>query len=473
VSGRIEQHAIPRHETPGLKAEGKTAMTAPLPPGPRGNWLLGSLPEFRRDMLGFYERCARTYGDVSSFGLGPGRRLCLLRHPDHIEHLLTTAAKDFGKRTYVLNLLLPVLGNGLLTSEGDFWLRQRRLMQPAFQRQRIAGYGQSMVDRTLRMLDRWRDGETRDLHADMMRLTVEIAGETLFGADVAADAEEVGEVLDVVMHNFLARWESPLPLPAWIPTPTNLRLRRAIRRLDRVVYRIIRQRRASTRESDDLLSLLLRAHDEGGGSMTDRQLRDEATTLFLAGHETTANALSWTWYLLASHPEAEAKLHAELSAALQGRPPTVADLPRLPYCEHVLLESMRLYPPAYGFGRLALRDVEIGGFRIPRGTTVIVSQWVTQRDPRFFEEPLAFRPERWADDLQKRLPRYAYFPFGGGARVCIGNGFAMMETALVLATVVPRYRFRLVPGHAVTPRPVVTLRPANGVLAVLEKRDAR
>jgi cytochrome P450 len=441
---------------------------APLPPGPRGHWLLGNLLEFRRDLLGFYERCAREFGDCSAFRLGH-RRIYLLNHPDLIEYLLTTGARNFAKRTYVLNLLVPVLGNGLLTSDGDFWLRQRRLMQPAFGRQRIAAYGPIMVELTLRMLQRWRDGETHDLHAEMMRLTLEIVGRTLFGADVGGDADEVGEVLEVVMHNFLSRWERLIPVPAWLPTPSNIRFWRALSRLNRIVYRLIRQRRTGGGEGDDLLSLLLRATDEGGG-MTDLQLRDEVTTLFLAGHETTANALSWTWYLLGQHPEVEAKLLIELQTVLGGRPPEVADLPRLPYCEHVVQEALRLYPPAYGFGRVAVRECAIGGFHVPRGTTVIVSQWVTQRDGRFFEDPLAFRPERWAGDLLKRLPHYAYFPFGGGPRICIGGGFALQEAALVVATVIPRYHFTLVPDHLVVPLPVVTLRPRNGIRATLKQR---
>ncbi len=452
----------------GVTFRAMGSLPARLPPGPPGNWLLGNLREFRRDLLAFYERCAREYGDCAAFRLGP-RRIFLFSHPDAIEYILTAGARHFAKRTYVLNLLVPVLGNGLLTSDGDFWLRQRRLMQPAFGRQRIAAYGPAMVELTLRLLDRWRDGETRDLHAEMMRLTLEIVGRTLFGADVGGDAEEVGEVLEVVMHNFLARWERAIPVPLWLPTPGNVRFRRALRRLDRIVFRLIRQCRAGHGQGDDLLSLLLRATDESGG-MTDRQLRDEVTTLFLAGHETTANALSWTWYLLGRHPEVEAKLLAELNAVLAGRPPEVADLARLPYCEQVVRESLRLYPPAYGFGRVAIHDCEVGGFRVPRGTTVIVSQWVTHRDGRFFDEPLAFRPERWSDELARRLPRYAYFPFGGGPRVCIGSGFALQEAALVLATIVPRFRFDLVPDHPVVPLPVVTLRPRHGILASLRQR---
>ncbi len=442
----------------------------PLPPGPRGSWLLGSLPEFRRDIPAFYERLARQYGDVAGFRLGP-RRLCLLSHPDLIEQFLTSPSKDLIKRTYVLNLLVPVLGNGLLTSEGDFWLRQRRLIQPAFHRQRLTAYGEEMVACTLRTLDRWRDGETRDLHAEMMALALEIAGRAFFGADVSGDAGKVGEALEAVMEHFLARWETLLPLPLWLPTPVNRRFKRALARLDAIVYQLIRQRRESGGGGDDVLSLLLRARDEGDGTgMTDRQVRDEVMTLLLAGHETTANALAWTWYLLATHPEQEARLLAEVNAVLGGRPPTPADVPRLPFCERVVLESLRLYPPAYGFGREAARDFALGGYRIPRGTTVIVSQWVVHRDGRFFDDPLTFRPDRWADGLAARLPRYAFFPFGGGPRVCIGNTFALLETALVLATIVPRFRFELVPGQTVVPKATVTLRPAQGIKVVLRRR---
>ncbi len=446
-------------------------MAAPFPPGPEGGWLLGSLADFRRDILGFYSRLARTYGDVASFRLGRHRTV-LLNHPDHTEYVLTTGAKHFSKRTYVLKLLVPVMGNGLLTSEGDFWLRQRRLIQPVFQRQRIAGYGDVMVDYARRLLERWRDGETRDLHAEMMRLTLEIVGKTLFNADLEGDAHEVGAALEVVMANFLARWESLVPLPDWVPTPANLRSLRSRRRLDAIIYRMIRERRAAGAHGDDLLSLLLQARDEGDGSgMTDLQVRDEAMTLFLAGHETTASALAWTWYLLAVYSEEEAKLLAELREVLGDRQPTVADLPRLVRCERAVTEAMRLYPPAYAFGRLALADVEIGGYRIPRGTVVVACQWVTHRDGRFFEEPEAFRPDRWAGDLAKRLPRFAYFPFGGGQRVCIGSGFAMMEAVLILATVLPRYHFTLVPGHPVAPKAFVTLRPGKGIMAVLHRRE--
>jgi cytochrome P450 len=452
-------------------ALGKSAAgLRPLPQGPRGHWLLGSLADFRRDILGFYADCARQFGDIVHYRLG-WRHLCLINHPDYAEQVLITDSKLYAKRTYVLNLLVPVLGNGLLTSEGDFWLRQRRLIQPAFHKQRLLAFGDVMVQYTERMLGRWQHGDKRDLHADMMRLALEIAGKTLFDADVANDAENVGAALEVVMDQFLDRWKSLLPLPPSFPTPANLRFKRTMKKLDAVVYQLIAQRRQSGERRGDLLSLLLQARDEDDGTgMTDLQLRDEVMTLFLAGHETTANALAWTWYLLAQHPDVDGKLVDELEAVLGGRAPSVADLPRLVYTERVLLESMRLYPPAYAFGRLAKVDCAIAGYRIPRGTTVILCPWVTHRDPRWFDDPLTFRPERWAGDFAKRLPRFAYFPFGGGQRQCIGNQFAMMEAMLVLATVAQHFRFQLCPDPAVVPRAVVTLRPAHGIPALLYKR---
>jgi cytochrome P450 len=274
------------------------------------------------------------------------------------------------------------------------------------------------------------------------------------------------------MRTFVRRWRSVYPLPVWIPTPTNLRLKRAVRQLDAIVYGFIKERRASGGDRGDLLSMLLQAQDADDGTrMTDKQVRDEAMTLFLAGHETTANALSWTWYLLSQHPEVEAKLAAELEAVLGGRSPTVADLPRLRYTEMVVLESMRIFPPVYAFGREAIRECTLGGYRVRRGTTVIMSQWVMHRDPRYFDNPEQFLPERWADGLAKRLPKFAYLPFGGGPRICIGNSFAMMEAILILATMLSKFRFTVLPDHPVIPRPTVTLRPEHGIKGVLTKRE--
>jgi cytochrome P450 len=445
---------------------------SPRPPGPRGRWLSGSLKELRRDRLAFWTHLARTYGDVAAVRLG-SRRLMLVSHPDAIEEVLVSKARHFTKH-FALRLNPLVLGKGLLTSEGDFWLRQRRLIQPAFQRKQLTGFGPMMAAYTRRLLDGWRDGEVRDILPEMMRLTLEIIAKALFDAEVVDKAREVGEAMQCLQENFLARFNCLVPPPLWLPLPANLRLRRAVRRLDDIIYGFIRQRRqAGDQGRTDVLSLLLHARDEiDRTGMTDKQLRDEAMTLFLAGHETTALALSWTWALLGSHPEAEAQLHAEVDAVLAGREPTVDDLPRLRFTEAVLLEALRLYPPAYVIGREAADDCEVAGYPVPRGMTFLMSQWVVHRDERFFEAADQFRPQRWLGDLPHRLPKYAYFPFGGGPRLCIGNTFAMLEAVLVLATLAGRLHFRLAPGHTVAPWPTFTLRPKNGVWAVLARRHS-
>jgi cytochrome P450 len=305
-----------------------------------------------------------------------------------------------------------------------------------------------------------------------MRLTLQIAARTLFDAEVGTEAQDIVHALQVLQDNFIARFNSTLPPPIWLPTPANLRLRRAIRRLDEILYGFIRQRREHPSERGDLLSLLLAARDEEGSRMTDRQVRDEAMTLFLAGHETTALALSWAWYLLALHPAADARLAAEVRSVVGDRDPTVDDCARLKYAEMVALETMRLYPPAYVIGREALVDCAIAGYRIPRGTTVLMSQWVVQRDPQYFADPDQFRPERWGEDAIRSLPKFAYFPFGGGPRLCIGNTFAMMELVLVLAVLAQRFHFQLQPGAIVTPQPTFTLRPLPGIPGVIEPRTS-
>jgi len=407
-------------------------------------------------------------------------RVYYVNHPDYIEEVLVNQARKFIKGR-ILRANKGVFGNGLLTSEGDFWLRQRRLAQPAFHRARIAAYAETMVRFTERMLEGWpatagrpaqagwRDGRTFDVHAEMMRLTMQIVAKTLFDADVDADAQEVGRALEAIMeHN--SDFRRLILTPSWLPTLRNVRAALATRRLNKIIYRIIGQRRAAGRDAGDLLSMLLDAQDEDGSRMTDRQLRDEVITLFLAGHETTALALSWTWWLLAQHPQVEAKLHAELEAVLGGRTPALEDLPKLRYLDHVITESMRLYPPAWGMARLAIEDAEIGGYTIRKGCGVSLSQWVVHRDPRWYESPEEFRPERWEGDLLKRLPRFAYFPFGGGPRQCIGNSFAIMEAALILATIAQKFRLRLVAGQTVAPLASITLRPRHGIRVTLEAR---
>ena len=443
--------------------------TASFPRGPRGHFLSGHLPELGRDPLGFLRVCAREYGDFVPLRLG-WMRAILLNHPDFVEYVLVTNHRNFIKGPVVRDLR-QLLGNGLVTSDGDLWLRQRRLAQPAFHRDRIAALGGVMVTYTERMLATWEDGDTRDVVQEMSRLTLANVAQTLFGADVASEADDVAAALAVVREQSDARTNSLLfLLPDGIPTPGNLRLRKAVRRLDAIVDGIITQRRASGEERSDLLSLLLHAQEEDGSRLSDQQLRDEAKTFLLAGHDTTALALSWTWYLLSQYPEVEAKLIAELRAVLGGRAPTVADLPQLRYTERVVSEALRLYPPSWALARAALRDCQIGGYRVPAGTIVLMSQWVMHRDPRYFDRPEAFDPDRWADGLANRLPRHAYFPFGAGPRLCIGNAFAMMEACLQLATIAQQFRLTLVPGHPVTPRPDVVLRPKHGMRMVVHRR---
>jgi len=437
-------------------------MKATLP-GPKGGYFTGSVTDFRRDQLGFYETCAREHGDAVETKMGP-YRILMIYLPDAIEEMLVTRARDFIKSPGV-QLLRPLLGDGLLLSEGDTWLRQRRLVQPAFHRQRIAGYGEVMSAFADRHASEWKDGGDVEVYGEMMALTQAIVGKTLFDAEVSGgDSHRAGAAARVLAEDFADRLSSFRLLPQWLPTPRNIRSWRAIRRLDTIVNRIIADRMASRRDHGDLLSMLIQAQDADDGSrMTPRQVRDEAMTMFLAGHETTAVTLSWTWYLLAQNPTAEARLAGELREVLGARAPAVADLPRLRYASMVVNESMRLFPPAYGLGRQAVKPTELGGHAVYPKDIVIAPTWVVQRDPRWFDDPLAFCPERWDGDLAQRLPRFAYFPFGGGPRQCIGNTFAQMEAVLILAAIARRFRLTLVPGQRVIPTPYVTLRPEPGI----------
>jgi len=440
------------------------------PPGPPGKWLFGNLREFGRDQLGTMTRWAREYGDVVSARFGP-RHVVFVNHPDLVEEVLVNQNRKFIKH-YRLRQTRRTLGHGLLTSEGEFWRSQRKLAQPAFHRERIAAYARLMVDYTERMLESWADGQFRDAQVDMMRLTLEIVAKTLFDAEIGGDTAVASLAMETLMHSFIARTGSLLSPPHWVPTPLNLRVERAIRRLERILERVIAERRASGEDRGDLLSMLLHAQDEESGrQMSDKQLRDEVMTLFMAGHETTANTLAWAWVLLSGHPDAEARLHAEIDQVLGDRVPSVADLPRLKYAEGVVNETLRVYPTVWVIGREAIEPVELGGYSIPAGTTVFMPQWVIHRDARWFDDPKAFRPERWEGGLLQRIHRYAYFPFGGGPRICIGNNFALMEATLILATIARKYRLRLTPDAAVTPLPTITLRPAHGVKVVLTARS--
>ena len=439
-----------------------------FPPGPSDGikrWSLGPLND---NPLEYFSKVAHEYGDIAGVRVLNFRSI-FINHPDIIEEVLVTNARRYIKGR-VLRANRHVFGEGLLTSEGEFWLRQRRLAQPAFHRARIASYAATMVEYTQRMLHGWRDGEERDAHQEMMRLTLQIVGKTLFDADVERDAQDVGKSMELLLE-IGANFRRTIFVPHWLPTPTNLRVKREVTQIEKILYRIIAERRASGRDAGDLLSMLLHAHDEDGSRMTDRQLRDETITLFLAGHETTASTLSWTWWLVAQNPAVEARLHAELDAVLGDRMPSLDDMPKLVYAGHVITEGLRLYPPAWGMARLALEDHELAGYPVKKGMGVAMAQWVVHRDLRWYEAPEQFRPERWEGDLAKRLPRFAYFPFGGGPRQCIGNAFALMEATLILATIAQKFRIRLVPRHPVTPLASITLRPLHGIRVVLQARQ--
>lgn len=440
------------------------------PPGPPGHWLLGHLPEFRKGVLDFILQSALTHGGIVKLQLGAWWPAYLLSEPELIEPVLVGNHRNFIKNQFFWRHVIPVVGHGLLTSEGEFWRRQRKLAAPGFSQQRIAGYGATMVELTLREIASWHDGEQRDLHHDMMRLTSQIVARTLFDEDVGDDMDGVGRAMDILAEEIAQRMTQPFRMPPWMPTPANLRYRKSVRRLDDVVYRFIAEHRKATQPRHTLLAMLMDARDENGQPMSDAQLRDESITMFVAGHETTALTLSWTLWLLSQHPEVEQALMDELQRELGGRAPAVADLPGLRYTDWVVKESMRLYPPAYMIGRQAVEACEIGGYAIPAGATVYVSPWVMHHHPRFFDAPQEFRPERWADGLEKRLPRFAYMPFGGGPRVCIGERFAVMEAILMLATLLQHYRFEYLGAAAPKPFPSVTLRPAEGVPVRLAAR---
>jgi cytochrome P450 len=408
---------------------------------------------------------AAEYGDVA-FWRFLHLESYLFVHPVDIEAVLVTHHRSFTKGIGT-RANPEVFGNGLLTSEGEFWLRQRRLSQPAFHRERIAGYAERMSHHAGNMLQGWRDGQVIDVHGEMMRVTLAIATDTLFGVDVAPHVERIRGALDCLIqqNSGLNVWQLILK----VPTRKRWRYHRAVRTLDDVVYGIIRERRSGG-GGEDLLSDLLRARDDDGSPMTDQQLRDETMTMLLAGHETTALALSWTWYLLGQNPEAEEKLHQELDQELAGRVPAADDVTRLPYANNVLREAMRLYPPAWVITRNATQDVSIGAYEVPRGSNVILSPWLTHHDSRFFPDAERFDPDRWLVGRSPELPKFAYFPFGGGPRLCIGAGFASMEGAVLLATIAQRFRLELAPGQDITPQPSITLRPRNGIKVKIVKR---
>lgn len=443
---------------------------SPVPPGPKGHLLVGSLPEIQRDELDFLMAQVREHGDVVHLRV-VNHPVYILSHPRDIETVLIGKASNFIKSVF-LRESKALFGDGLLTSEGSLWQKQRRAIQPAFHHDHIQAYSRIMADCTERMLERWQEGEERDIHQDMTRLTMEIVAKVLFGEQSGSETDLACDAFGRFFKQYDERFGLYL-IPEWLPTPGNLRYRRAIKKLDGIVLRIIRSKAATGNangHSPDVLSILLRSLEGKHRDGEEVQVRDEMMTLFFTGHETTALALAWTFYLLGLNPEKEEKLHAEVASVLQGRAPAFADLAQMPFLEMVFKESLRLYPPAFGVVREALTDCEIAGYPIPKGATLAMFQWSVHRDPRFFPRPEEFVPERWDKEFTRSLPRCAYFPFGAGPRLCIGNTFAQAEVPLLLAAIVQKYRLPLVPGHRVATAPSLTLRPLRGIRVTLRKR---
>ena len=440
--------------------------------GPRPFLSLSPLLGMRKNPLLFMEELHREYGDLIQYH-ALGREIFILLHPEMTQDMLINRSRNHHQGR-VMQRSRKVLGNGLLTSEDSFHLRQRRLIQPAFHRQRVFGYGRAMVDYAERHQQGWRSGEVFDMHQEMMRLTLAIVGKTLFDTDVERDSQEIGRALHTFMYLFKF---AVLPLSEYLeklPIPPVLRLRKARAQIDRVIYRFIEERRRSGEDRGDLLSMLLAAEDTEAGSQGDRmdndQVRDECVTLILAGHETTANALTWTFFLLAQHPEIAERLKDELDRVLGDRTPQPEDYPNLKYAEMVLSESMRLYPPAWGIARTVIHPYEAFGTVFPKNAIVLTSQWITHRDSRWYADPLTFDPQRWTPEARATRPKFSYFPFGAGPRQCIGESFAWMEGVLLLASIARNWKFAIVPQTRVELLPLITLRPKYGMKLRVEKQ---
>jgi cytochrome P450 len=430
--------------------------------------LLGNMRELNRDTLQFMLDAYR-YGDFVRFWFGPFPAY-IVNHPDLIQQVMVTDAQHYYKTRNLKQIMYPAIGEGLLTNDGDSWKRQRKLAQPAFHTKRIASYADVMVDYTHRMMDTWHDQETLDVLKSMSHLTMQIISKTVFDAQVSGE-DELSRAVSTILKTVDKRFSRLLSLPRWVPTPENRRINHAVARIDAIIQQFIDDRRRTGEDKGDLLSMLMAAQDEDNGTgMSDKQLRDEAMTVFGAGHETTSLNLTWTLYALSQYPEVEAKLHAEIDRVLGDRPATFEDLPNLPYTEWVIKESMRLYPPVWGTSRQTIDTVDIGGNTLAKNNVVLVNIYAVHRDERYFPQPHLFQPERFAPENEKNIPRYAYLPFGAGPRVCIGNSFAMMEARLVLASLVQRFRFRLADGQKVQPVRQFTLHPKYGMKMVAQAR---
>lgn len=443
-----------------------------VPPGPRGYPFVGVIPNLLGNPLRYLPRVVAQYGDIVSLPMG-SQRFYLLNHPDHIKHVLQMNNRNYHKGVN-LRVVKNLLGEGLFISEDDFWRRQRRLVQPAFHHQRLALLTDIMVNATLGVSERWQPaaqtGEVLDVSRDMRNLTQQIIVQTMFSSAIGDDGDAVGQALDKAFE-YIAKslWLS------WLPDrliPGHRQYQQSIEMLNKVVYRLLDERRKSNEDHGDLLTMLLQARDEETGEgMTDKQVRDEVLTMFIAGHETTATAMSWIWHLLAQHPEVEQRLHAELATVLGGRTPTFQDVPQLIYTRMVIEEALRLYSPVWLLLRTPVADDTVGGYTIPAGSVVMISTYLIHRHPAFWDEPERFDPDRFTPERVAERPRFAYMPFSGGPRQCTGSAFAMVEAQLILATLAQRYQLRSVPGHVVEPRAISTLHPRNGVRMTVQPRS--
>ncbi|GLY25873.1 cytochrome P450 [Micromonospora sp. NBRC 101691] len=446
-----------------------------LAPGPRGTFLLGSLLDLRRDLIGFLGQVSAEYGDIVRFTVA-GFTVHLVTHPDHLRHVLQVNSKNYDKQSHEYRPLKLAFGAGLFTNDGDSWLRQRRLMQPAFHRQRILKLGEFIVADVVDRIARWESyaarGESLDVAAEMVALSMNVATKSLFSTGLRGDGEvtAIARSLDTVINYCLYRTMVPFAPPPKVPTRRNREFTTAMAELDGIIYRIMGERRAQDEQPYDLLSMLLEARDEDTGEgMSDKQVRDEIATLLLGGYETTSNQLSWAWYELSRNPEVEARLHEELDRVLGDRLPTVADVPQLEYTNRVLEETLRLYPVPWLERRAAGADT-LGGYHVKANSLIYISPYLTHRHPDFWEDPERFDPDRFTPERSADRPRFAYFPFGGGPRLCIGNRLAQLEAQLTLATIAQRYRLRMVPGHPVEAKMQVTTSPRHGLRMTLEPR---
>ena len=441
-----------------------------LPPGPKGLPFIGSSFHYFKDILGFIINVRETYGEIAFFKLG-NRKMYMVSDPEIIKDVLITKSRNFTK-SRALKRAKMVVGEGLLTSEGNFHLKQRRMIQPVFLQKRISKYASIMSEHTVRITESWQDGKILDIHKEMMKVTFSIVVKTLFNSDVEKDPDEIGNALTQVMKQFT---RLVFPFSEYLdklPIPSIKRCKDALMKLDETIYELIEERRNALDNYDDLLSLLLsvRSEDPGDNGMSNQQIRDEAITLFIAGQETTANSISWALYLISKHPDVENKLVEEVNSISDSRALNAEDYANLKFTKMVFTEAMRLYPPAWTVVRRAIEDYNLKDYIVPSGADIFMSQYVVHRDSRYYSDPYEFKPARWKDDFIKTIPKFAYFPFGGGSRLCIGEGFAWMEGVLVLANLLSKWKFRLSHKQIVKPDPLITLRPKNGIEMWVEKR---